>query len=506
MEKKLILGTSPILCYPHHSEYLSTIMTNDYDIEAILKNYIQLVYNKNIDRMDFSFGIDIYTYINNYSMVDKFCYSKDIINSGFLSLCDFIKKNIDEGYYVCFLLDTYYVNAYHKSNNGMHKFHNPMIYGYDETGFWAADHFMEGKFSYDKISYKEIEDSKIREEDYDWLYGIHTWKLRNDMYMGIDLDVKSIKRYLHDYLKGKESCSTSLWEKGRRDKNFVYGIEVYRCIKSYVAKTKVNMDERIAYVLYEHTKVMEFLCKRLARHAYINTNSDIFLELEQLANFKKIILNLFLKYNLTKEQYISTQICEILQKCEGYEREIYGKIYSEINGKMYDVGIHNYAYIDLKRNNHTLDYDTKGDWIGKYGKFGYDVVGDKVNIPKQYNYVLCNAIYVTVVRTSGDYRALVREKGYERPVAYLLRDTRFYINIFFEEERTISFYLVDYDRLSRKEKISVIDDENKAIVSVVKVENFDEGVYVSFKLKGKKRICFEKIKGPDVVVSGIFID
>lgn len=54
--------------------------------------------------------------------------------------------------------------------------------------------------------------------------------------------------------------------------------------------------------------------------------------------------------------------------------------------------------------------------------------------------------------------------------------------------------------------LAILDGDTNKLLVEHQVEDLEKGVYVSFRLKGNIYIKFEKIRGPDVILSGIFFD
>ena len=63
-QQKILPFAEPVInVYPHHALALGILQNNIYDLPALFENYIQLVYDLGIDRMDFSYGLDILSYM-----------------------------------------------------------------------------------------------------------------------------------------------------------------------------------------------------------------------------------------------------------------------------------------------------------------------------------------------------------------------------------------------------------------------------------------------------------
>ncbi len=126
-------------CYPHHANIIACLATNDFDLDDIMCNYIQLIYNSDIKRIDFNCGIDILNFIKNYPHVDSYNYKRTVIKSQWGSYSNFVRNMIDNNCYVHLLIDMYYISAYKNNYGREHYSHNITIYGYDEMFFYVVE-------------------------------------------------------------------------------------------------------------------------------------------------------------------------------------------------------------------------------------------------------------------------------------------------------------------------------------------------------------------------------
>lgn len=151
-----------------------------------------------------------------------------------------------------------------------------------------------------------------------------------------------------------------------------------------------------------------------------------------------------------------------------------------------------------------MDRKTQGAWRKKYGKDGYEIIGSEKKLPfsmNEFSYFFDHVFYVSLFKKTFDSRALDGQ-------AYFLNAESFGIQFFLssEQERQVSFYFCDYDYMGRAIHLAILDGDTNKLLVEHQVEDLEKGVYVSFRLKGNIYIKFEKIRGPDVILSGIFFD
>lgn len=155
-----------------------------------------------------------------------------------------------------------------------------------------------------------------------------------------------------------------------------------------------------------------------------------------------------------------------------------------------------------------FDRNTAGRWDIKYGKAGYDVIGYEKRLPNfmtDMGYIVRNAAYVILVRTNGGHRALrYGEKNENHIAAYYLQKDEFIMDITMAGEHETEFYCADYDRLGRSFEVIIEDGDAEVILDRQVVEEYQEGVYLKYKIKGHIKAKFRCLTGPDVTVSGVF--
>jgi hypothetical protein len=163
------------------------------------------------------------------------------------------------------------------------------------------------------------------------------------------------------------------------------------------------------------------------------------------------------------------------------------------------------------------DNKTKGNWISKYGSAGYDIFYQKPKLPD-------NIMLFYKFHGDYDYHEIF-EADYDNQSAVMLPDKSkriiplmdnefaLYIDAAITSETPvkISFYFLNYTGTVKKQNIKVIDLNSKQNVYSFSIENYYDGIYYSFKIKGLYRFCLEngaqnidtKTTSP---INGIFID
>ncbi|WP_440109532.1 hypothetical protein [Paenibacillus sp. QZ-Y1] len=323
-----------VTCYPNHSNLLSVISQNERYVDWFLDNYIQLLANKdeykrNILRLDF--------YTNDLWKTCPFVQiqqiSRKTIAKKYDNIIDFFRDSIREQSYVYVLVDKYYISKYQNSYKKNHYVHDIFLYGFDNDKevFYAADNFAGGKYSYETIKFSESTDAYnhvgiLNLED--WLEGIQlvTYREKNNFwglthYYKFDIDkliielsdyltsFKTVKRYGHAYYQ---------WMLHAAD--YAFGLEVYDVIINYLNATSDLNDLRPLFVLWEHKKVMLLRIKYLEENKFIHTVlSTGYIKIEQET---KILMGLYLKYLLTREEKIRQRIISKLSAVRQEEEVI----------------------------------------------------------------------------------------------------------------------------------------------------------------------------------------
>ncbi|MCC8423372.1 endo-alpha-N-acetylgalactosaminidase family protein [Mucilaginibacter sp. UR6-11] len=161
------------------------------------------------------------------------------------------------------------------------------------------------------------------------------------------------------------------------------------------------------------------------------------------------------------------------------------------------------------------DQNTKGNWVGAYGKSGYDVIGGKRQLPSSINlnYVANNL--ETWAANSTDVRAPYLSSKKEGRVAAgntaLLHEIAD-VDLKNGVTKKVSLYFLDWQRYHRQMLVDVIDANTKKVLQSNSLSDFDNGVYLNYLVTGHvqfriTRFFYDGYKDPNYpTFSGIFFD
>jgi len=173
------------------------------------------------------------------------------------------------------------------------------------------------------------------------------------------------------------------------------------------------------------------------------------------------------------------------------------------------------------------DSVTEGDWKSRYGKDGYMLFNylEKDGKPTHIKSFTGGIIDVTLnLNADSIWGINLDEKRVLEPDnqqnatrnagAIFTQDPRacwqtmtIDVKLARQIEYDFSLYFLDWDKQSRRTAIEVIDLESKNIIAPVRiVKDYAGGKYMTFRYNKSVRFRINHVRGPNAVVSGIFID
>lgn len=156
-----------------------------------------------------------------------------------------------------------------------------------------------------------------------------------------------------------------------------------------------------------------------------------------------------------------------------------------------------------------VDNTTKGSWKSIYGRDGYDIVGSIRQIPQFAKAIFRNSHQYVWASKTADERALQISDSFEIRIAsckYSIDNFIVELTVLTEEFKNIAFYLCDFDNRGRMVQVKIFDPDTKKLLCMYDVDNFKEGVYLKYKMKGRLLFNFVSKAWPNAVLSGIFFD
>lgn len=343
MKKELLMGNPIVKCYPNYAGVFSII-------DAYTKDYVPWVYNYFLQlavpiqhtglRIDF----DVPNVIESLPWLSVYKINRKMINDKWGGMTNFLIDAVDQDMYPYLLFDKYYDLNTNKSD--IHYLHERMVYGYDTEYkvFLYADNNKSGKYGFDYSSFEcmELSDNQVQSNLFDWFEGVYLLKYRQCYSYGMyefkdyykhSFDIKLLICLLNDYLT--EYPSLTRWQypsnfyNQEEQASLQFGIGVYDYILKYLdfcKKSDTALQIRGSYVLYEHKKLIVDIINYLMIDHGIHCNEHIILWGKESLEISKIILNLFIKYNISRKKKIIDDIQTYMVKLKEHD----GKVFSGI--------------------------------------------------------------------------------------------------------------------------------------------------------------------------------
>ena len=179
------------------------------------------------------------------------------------------------------------------------------------------------------------------------------------------------------------------------------------------------------------------------------------------------------------------------------------------------------------------DWDTRGDWVGKYGEDGYFILANEISdhIPAYATVDTFNGskdgapwIHVWYDDSDGnrvDSNGIEIEEGSSDWLGALYVDkekssraaacygdgTSLYIVVDVgDNSKYVSIYSICWKYNARTMEINVYDENDNLLVDALPLGQFSNGAYLTFKISGKVTFEYKHIGGGNSVYSGIFFD
>lgn len=154
------------------------------------------------------------------------------------------------------------------------------------------------------------------------------------------------------------------------------------------------------------------------------------------------------------------------------------------------------------------DTTTQGNWPNAYGKEGYQLFGDVVNIPSYCTLQASGAQQYIWTQSTADPRAVLLPNSTDRLAIAWYSNSGFSLDMGLTDgnKHRISLYFVDWDRVGRAESIEVVDATSGIALDTQTLTNFGEGKYLTWDIRGHVTFRFTTQRGPNTVVMAAFID
>lgn len=336
MDVCLPFDKQPIIdSYSYHANIVAIISQYE-DLEPwIYRRFLRLAYCKDNNYLDFCDGdyFDYYRcrtmYANgsrylaeyrNYRFLEGIDMTGDCASQELVPL---LISCINDGYYAIIHLDHYFVAA--SDVYGIsHKNHECIVYGYnlDKQVFYAADNFVYGKYVSIEVGFAEVETARRASEERELkrVLKVRIAEDRQEEAIGID----EIIEKLNDYASGTDSSMYGIitgsseegafihngfqydwhWYEHSDRQAFIYGIDIYSFFLEDLRTAGANrskIDIRRYHAMYNHKAVLCKLYDYLTRKSFMQANSQLEAQLNELAKQCILLQNIVLKYNVTRD-------------------------------------------------------------------------------------------------------------------------------------------------------------------------------------------------------------
>lgn len=247
-----------------------------------------------------------------------------------ISVIDFIIDCINSNNYLHTMINYFYVPISKHYNKFVFN-HDVLVYGYDsnEEMLYILDFFNDGKYTSKRISFSDFNQAFSKcniLSDEDYLHGmVRLYKFNNkyDYKFNIKNIVNSIRSYLFSNIP-------EYWDIYNTDdmEDTDFGVEIYTTLKNYIinkmSKGEDYIDRKPFYMLYDHKKIMCLRLKYLNEQGYFKKydNNNNIIEFTKIETKAKIMVELIIKYNISKNTDLMDRIISLLDDIEKREYDI----------------------------------------------------------------------------------------------------------------------------------------------------------------------------------------
>jgi hypothetical protein len=150
------------------------------------------------------------------------------------------------------------------------------------------------------------------------------------------------------------------------------------------------------------------------------------------------------------------------------------------------------------------DEKTQGDWRGKYGSVGHEVIGVATSLPADVSLDWSGANTYTWAASTDEPRALAENNSSRVAACRYAGEIELLVEVPAKGAR-LSLYCVDWDRTRAKQTFTVWGEDG-SVLDQREAANLKRGCYVTWEMRGRLHITIEHEGGLNAVVSGLFLD
>lgn len=324
----LPIALPDIASYAHLSYFLSVMHTDSDTLKWVYSNFVQL-------RMSPHLFIDYFTPQPENEVIPCLHGSQRIdrrtVNHFSPDIIEFIRFQIDNGYYFWTYVNDYYVPETLAYRNHSYT-HALMVYGYDdiERVFYISGFFADQRYGTRTISY-ELMEKAFSETEFDpkepaqeLVYLIKIHELRKNQ---TDFRLSWVMNQLEDYLHSKDSSERLGALQINAGIHWVYGMKIYdelqRRIRVELQEGKrLVLDPRPYYIVWEHKKLMNRRLAYMSEQGHFQFSDSVREGYQAVENLALTIRNMKIKFLITSNDKLLHQIDNRLEQLKLLERNL----------------------------------------------------------------------------------------------------------------------------------------------------------------------------------------
>lgn len=339
-KKKLPVSEPLTSTWLYDAYPLSVLAANgDKYLGWFMSNFIQVNANKditNVKRHNVFLKFDG-AVTNNAAYLNKQLISWTTFMNLGIDIHNYIKRHIDQGYYIQFQVDEYYTpNSWRYEDK--HNIHDMFVYGYDDEKelYNVLCYNRQLIFEENTCPYKQFEaafkNNYLDKKENFWADRIYFYQYNeNDHY---SFNTKLVKNSLVEYL-----CSMNSFETLNRfynqDLGLVYGIDVFDKILEHLSivkeieatQTKRGepiLDPRIFRFLKEHKKIMMMRMEYINEH--ITDVKELIMEYKEAERIAEKSHNVAIKYMISPNTNLLDMLYVYVEQLKKIDQIVLAKL------------------------------------------------------------------------------------------------------------------------------------------------------------------------------------
>ncbi|QMV42026.1 hypothetical protein [Cohnella cholangitidis] len=246
---------------------------------------------------------------------------------------DFVRFQIDQGYYVWTFVDEYDIpgtRAYRNISNP----HSIMLYGYDDGAetLNAAGYFHNQSYGTVEIPYAALKDAynNCNSEPLSYTDYIHLFRINEGIRN--EFSMTWFAEQLADYANSRNTADRWIALEGAGTEEWIWGIGIMDVLREKLnmfMRREAIVDHRPFYLLWEHKKMMNRRMNYMEEHNFFRFDADIRSEYERIEKAAFTMRNQMFKYLMSMEARYAEDVQERLRKLQAEEYELIGRMLSE---------------------------------------------------------------------------------------------------------------------------------------------------------------------------------